>query len=65
MYILTVIVEHKLGNVLLWDVTALYFLKYSRGAVASWNSEGVSLVLTVPHALVCIAPIVTCCVLRF
>jgi hypothetical protein len=42
MYVLTVTVVHNLGNVLLWGVTVLYFLKYRWGAVASWNSEGVS-----------------------
>jgi hypothetical protein len=52
MHVLTFIVEHKLGNVLVWRVTAFYFLNYRRGAVASWNSEGVTKVLTVPHALV-------------
>jgi len=52
MYVLTFIVEHKISNVLVWRVTGLYFLNYRRGAVASWNSEGVSKVLAVPHALV-------------
>jgi len=52
MNVLTLIVEHKLGNVRLWGVTVLCFLKYRRGTFESWNSEGLSEVLTVPHASV-------------
>ena len=52
MNALTLIFERKLGNVRLWGVTVLYILKYRRGTVASWNSEGVSEIQTVPQASV-------------